>query len=97
MASRPSRTAPILAVLAIALLLLSGYSGGYVLLGEVRSWSEELKEGDVEERLTRITRVFPQPWHVALYLPATTVEAAIRRIDVQATDELSWTLKQAAQ
>jgi hypothetical protein len=75
--------------------MMSIHSGGYGWFGEVRGWGEGLREGDSELRLTEITRVFPQPWHVVFYSPATRMEAAIRRINVNGTDELSWTLAHA--
>jgi hypothetical protein len=98
MTSRLSTAEPILALLAIALLLLVGaYLGGYMYLGEVRGIESSisdalLPDGSTVEtaELVRITRVFLRPWQVSFFRPAAIVEGLVRRIEVKTMDEEAW-------
>ena len=82
MTSGPSTAAPILAVLAVVLVTLGAYVGGYYWLGERYSIythdNFELPPG-------RIERDYPHVWLRTIYLPAARVEAWLTGIDVGAT------------
>jgi hypothetical protein len=65
MTSRSSTAAPILAVLAVVLVTLGAYVGGYVWLGSYGSGSDA------------IVRVYAQDWQVSLFAPAARIESLI--------------------
>jgi len=78
MSSRPSTAAPILAVLAIALVMLGGiYVGGYLWLGEVT----EITFDETYE--TAIVRsYYPHSWGPMVFQPAAKVESWLRGCEV---------------
>ena len=73
MTSRPSTAAPILAVLAVVLvMLLVAYIGGYFWLADI-----------VAKTNTSIIRCYPYRWQVAAFTPLARAEAAIRGGEVR--------------
>jgi hypothetical protein len=66
MNSRPSTAAPILAVLAIVLLSLAGYVGGYFWFGEYGA-----SPGYV-------LRLYRYEWLIPFYKPAAFIEEKLR-------------------
>lgn len=97
MTTRPSNAAPILAGLAILLLPLAAYVGGYYWLGEIKG-AVYLGAGNVKadgtmvhtDELTEITRMFPNQWQVAIYRPAAEIESLTRGIKVEVLDLETW-------
>ena len=65
MTSRPSTAAPILAVLAIVLVMLGAYVGGYFLAGDY--W----EMGNVRF----IVRTYSNQWQAAAFQPAAWTES----------------------
>jgi hypothetical protein len=66
MTSRPSTAAPILAVLAIVLVTLGAYVGGYFWLGDY--WAtKEVKEV--------VFRDYRYQWQATIFQPAASVES----------------------
>ena len=79
MTSRPSTAAPILAALAIGLVVLGVYVGGYLWLGRLKSgW---IYSGPAAPD---VVREFDREILVNMYWPATRVESWIRSKNVQA-------------
>ena len=76
MTSRPSTAAPILAVLAVVLVTLGAYAGGYFWLGE---WEEDpfANEGDG-------FRSYKSRWIAWSFMPAAKVESLLSGHDIQA-------------
>jgi hypothetical protein len=72
MTSRPSTAAPILAVLAIGLVTLGAYVGGYLWLGE---YNDQLNVG--------IVRFYPFAWQASTFVPAAKVETFLRHSEVR--------------
>jgi len=81
-------TAPILAMLAVVLVTLGTYMGGYFWLGERTDWqaipatSLSLQIA-AHGRPETIERSFPHPWLATLFQPAGFVEEQFRGVDVQ--------------
>ena len=73
MTSRPSTAAPILAVLAVMLVTLAAYVGGYFWLGDFQQFPEF--DG-------AILREYDYDWQVTLFWPASRVEEKLRRTEV---------------
>jgi len=74
MSPRPSTAAPILAVLAIVLVLIvlvGGYAGGYLWLGNSREW------------LRVIERRYSSQWLVIIFQPAARLEGWVWGIEVR--------------
>lgn len=71
MTSRPSIAAPILAVLAIVLVTLGAYVGGYFWLGEYTLVKNEF-----------ILREFPYSWQAKSFWLAGQVESLLTRSEV---------------
>ena len=95
MTSRPSTAAPILAVLAIVLVTLGAYVGGYFWLGRHDSVLQGNYGEAVEDfRYVRL-RIFPYRWLAVLYYPAVVIEAAVTGTDVRAYSEEDWQNEQA--
>jgi hypothetical protein len=69
MTSRPSTAAPILAVLAVALVTLGAYVGGYFWLGEYH-YNDHI-------RAHNISRYYFHDWQRTAFRPAAWVEAQI--------------------
>jgi hypothetical protein len=69
MTSRPSTAAPILAVLAIVLVMLGAYMGGYFWLGEYRTWTSARTNAVIIERR------YSQEWQRGIYRPVAYVES----------------------
>jgi hypothetical protein len=76
MTSRPSTAAPILAVLAIVLVMLGAYVGGYFWLGEYDRWPDPLSNN------WEVARTFPNHGWSATFQPAGKLEAWIRSVPV---------------
>ena len=92
MTSRPSTAAPILAVLAIVLVMLAAYVGGYFWSGERADWQVADAKGGVyvvaSGQPDKIERSYRNPWLAIFFKPAGFVEGRIRGVDVQTTYEL---------
>jgi len=73
MTSRPSTAAPILAVLAIVILPLGAYVGGYFALGKYVEWRTGAGH------LATVERNYPAAWLSTIYHPAAKVETWLRR------------------
>jgi hypothetical protein len=71
MTSRPSTAAPTLAVLAIVLVTLGAYVGGYLWLGEYG-------EGMFPPNTRVIIRTYPLEWQKVAFGPAAKVERLLR-------------------
>ena len=80
MTSRPSTAAPILAVLAIVLVMLGAYVGGYFWLGEFMLYTDLPERG---ERPLGIERTYQYLWQKKVFQPAARVETYLRGLDVQ--------------
>src|SRR6188768_4008010 len=76
MTSRPSTAAPILAVLAIMLVTLGAYVGGYLWLG---------KYADPGSEPIAVERRYAHYWQLQLFKPMATIESRSRRRLVQLT------------
>lgn len=63
----------VMAGLAIVIILLGAYAGGYLLLG---------KYDDADPFGGTATRAFPQQWLASAYTPAGWVEGKIRGFEV---------------
>ena len=86
MTSRSSTAAPILAVLAIVLVMLGAYVGGYFWLGRhicvlTPSWSV----GDIPK--VRHTRIYRHELQATVFKPAAQIESFLsgRKMNVQAS------------
>jgi len=77
MTSRPSTAAPILAVLAVVLVTLGAYVGGYFGLGE--HYQHPFASTNT------IYRVYRHEWEASLFAPAAWVEGRVRERDVRVT------------
>jgi hypothetical protein len=73
MTSRPSPAAPILAALAVVLVTLGEYAGGYFWLGDFHEFPEF--DGAV-------LRQYDYDWQVTLFWPASQIEERLRRAEV---------------
>jgi hypothetical protein len=80
MTSRLSTAAPILAVLAIVLVTLGAYAGGYFWLGEYHEWYGMGVPGGPHG----IVRVYKRSWQAILFQPAAWLESQLRPIEVEA-------------
>lgn len=78
MTSRPSTAAPILAALAIVLVTLGAYVGGYSWLGRYNLLTVP---GSASRRFA-VARSYPQRWALIAYQPAGGVEAWLRQQEV---------------
>jgi hypothetical protein len=79
MTSRPSTAAPFLAVLAVVLVTLGVYVGGYFWFGrESHLWDYFGPADDMPD----IVREFNDPWVRDLYKPAGRMESWVRGKDV---------------
>jgi hypothetical protein len=78
MTSRPSTAAPILAVLAIVLVTLGAYVGGYFWLGHCRTTA-------TSGATDYVWRDYELQWVAELYRPAAKAESWLRLIDVDVT------------
>lgn len=72
MTSRASTAAPILAALAIVLVTLGAYVGGYFFAGQTVDWRDETGDPTLG-----IDRVYPA-WLAPIYQPAGKVESWVR-------------------
>jgi len=89
MTSRPTIAPPILAALAIVLLPLTVYIGGYFCLGKRMDYVGL----SVPSRVEVIERHYSQPWLATIYRPAGKVEELLRRTDVEVMsgpDDSGW-------
>ena len=85
MTSRPSTAAPILAVLAIVLVTLGAYVGGYLWLGErhdVIADFEILTDVDSDAEVDSLKpasrlRVFSHKWEAAVFKPLASLESRL--------------------
>jgi hypothetical protein len=72
MTSRPSTAAPILAVLAVVLVMLGAYVGGYFWLGECH---------DVDDAFGRYVptriRLYDHRWQARFFYPVGWLEAKV--------------------
>ena len=75
MTTRPSTVAPILAVLAVALVTLGAYVGGYLCLGQ------EMPYG--APGATGIGRVYHHHWQAQVFRPAAKIESLARGIEIK--------------
>lgn len=76
-ASRPSTAAPILAVLAIVLVMLGAYVGVYLWLGE------RVGVTDGRTGYHYVECQFQQEWACIVFAPATWVESKLRGVEVE--------------
>jgi hypothetical protein len=76
MTARPSTAAPILAVLAIGLVALGAYVGGYFWLGEY-TWFQS------PGRALTIERAYSFQWQTILFSPAAKIESLLSGRDVR--------------
>lgn len=79
MTSRPTTAAPITAVLAIVLVTLGAYVGGYFALSEGEDFDSStgvIHAPDILERY------YPQAWQPIIFRPAATVEGWLRGHEV---------------
>jgi len=72
MTARPSTAAPILAVLAVVLVTLGAYVGGYL-------WSGKVIRGTLPPRTDFVDRNYGHAWMVSLFRPAGWCEAKLTR------------------
>jgi hypothetical protein len=79
MTSRPSTAAPILAALAIVLVLLGAYVGGYFWLGERVG---VIEEATIFAEESSIVRVYPKWWLARAFAPAAYVETWLGKLPV---------------
>jgi len=86
MTSRPSAAAPILAVLAIV-LLLTAYVAGYFWLGKLstRNLGIAAVNGVEYREVKPPCRHFHNRWQAGLFSPAAQVESWLRGVDIEAT------------
>jgi hypothetical protein len=84
MTSRPSTAAPILAVLALVLVTLGAYVGGYFWLAEGYMYFPYAVDPRNEPAIL-MARCYPHRWQCVLFLPAAEVESWLRgyKIDVE--------------
>ena len=75
MTSRPSTAAPILAVLAVVLVTLGAYVGGYFWLGENRKLNS-----------VQTTRVYRARWQGTVFGPIAWIEGKLSRREVLLLD-----------
>jgi len=85
MTSRPSTAAPILAVLAVVLVTLGAYVGGYLWLGERQDVIADFEilmdlESDSDAELDRLKpasrrRVFSHRWEATMFKPLASLES----------------------
>jgi len=73
MTSRPSTAAPILAALAVVLITLGAYVGGYFWLGEYDPTASVMYANGIEERLT--LRTYNHAGLATLFYPAAVAES----------------------
>jgi hypothetical protein len=73
MTSRPSTAAPILAMLAIVLVMLGAYVGGYF-------WFGELEQNPFDDGYFRN---FHHRWEAIIFAPAAWVDGAIRGVPIR--------------
>jgi hypothetical protein len=73
MTSRPIAAAPILAALAIVLVMLGGYVGGYLWLGEYDPGATVIYASGAEEPLT--LRSYKHASLAILFYPAAVTES----------------------
>jgi hypothetical protein len=87
MTSRPSTAAPILAVLAVVLVTLGAYVGGYFRLGTFSKTNASISVIDsVRYRAGgRWCRIFTTSWQAALYEPLGRMESWFRGVDIELT------------
>jgi hypothetical protein len=82
MTSRPSPAAPILAVLAVVMVLLGAYVAGYLLLAQ----TSEAEDLDGEES---IARIYSQTWMPTFFYPGGWLEAKLTKRHVALNWETS--------
>jgi hypothetical protein len=80
--TRPSTAAPILAVLAIVLVTLGVYVGGYFWFGERIDWASESESGYDESA----SRFYEQKWMVKVFEPAARLETWLTGVKVSAEE-----------
>lgn len=73
--------APILAALALLLLLLGGYVGAYLGMGKKSVWRGSAPP---ESKLVGIDREYSHEWIATAFKPAAWVESKVRGLDVKA-------------
>jgi hypothetical protein len=92
MTSRPSTAAPILAVLAVILVTLGAYVGGYFCLG-MRIDEPVIGYPPSYTRLhdtpASITRLYPHPWQAFAFTPLALIESRLRGVGVTTYDRQS--------
>jgi hypothetical protein len=76
MTSRPFTAAPILAVMAVVLVTMAAYVGGYLQRGDYLSASYSGK------RLRWVARKYPSEWERDAFIPAGWLEAKLLCRDV---------------
>ena len=69
---------PVIAVLAILLLLIGGYVGAYLNVGVRVDW--RAPSGDIGT----IERTYTHQWMITLFAPAAWAETKMRNVQVQA-------------
>jgi len=87
MPPRSSTAAPIVAAIAIVLLPLAVYVGGYFYLGMAQVWYfagpvDPLSRGGLQA----IHRTYPNKTLATIYYPAGKLEAWLRGIEVEVAD-----------
>ena len=86
MTSRPSTAAPILAVLAVVLVTLGAYVGGYFWMGKRKDYIGM----SVPSRVEVIERRYAHSWLAIMYKPAAKIEELILQVDVEAMHGDTW-------
>ena len=87
MISRSSPAAPILAVLAVVLMLLGAYVAGYFWLGKLstRNLGIAVVNGVEYREMKPPCRDFNTRWQAALYAPLGKLESWLRGVDIEIT------------
>ena len=84
MNSRPSTAAPILTVLAVVLVMLGAYVGGYVYFGSRDDyWDTFVPPPPGQGTVIGICRCYDRHWLAVVFYPASDIETWLRGIPVE--------------
>lgn len=84
---RPSTAAPVVTVLAVVLVTLGMYVGGYFWMGTRRVWISARVSSTGEQVLDAVERTYPNQFFATLYRPAGWIEEQYIGINVLILDE----------